>query len=272
MKIDLRGLSNKEVDFLSPYLGGNKNLSFSDLVKCLDSAWTETNCDKSLSDTNLTKFYSHPVWILNGIFSESDDESVRNRNLISELVLKMRPVKVADFGGGFGAFARILAKKNPQLIIHVIEPHPNNLALSLSRPYKNLRYCHQFEGLYDFMIAMDVFEHLKSPLLEVERAARSLRDEGYFFIANNFSPVIRCHLASNFHYKYSWDRLMALMNLREVSTSGHEIPYGKLYQKLANVDSSKANAMNYLSRILYPVLEILPSPIRRRLNNFIFST
>jgi ubiquinone/menaquinone biosynthesis C-methylase UbiE len=271
MKIELKSLKSEEIDYLSPYLEKHKGLSFSDLVKCLDIVWTETNCDKSLSNANLTKFYSHPVWILNGIFSETDDESIKNRNLISELVLKLKPLKVADFGGGFGAFARILAKKNPNLIIHVIEPHPNNLSIKLSEQYENLQYCHDFESSYDCIIAMDVFEHLKDPLVEVERVGRFIRDGGYFLIANNFSPVIKCHLPSNFHYKYSWEKLMSLMNLTEVPTLTGEIPYGSLYQKIGNIDSKKAKMMNLFSKISYPLLEILPSRIKGRICNLIFS-
>jgi len=271
MKIELDGLLKSEIDFLVPHLNKGEFISFSELVKCLDDAWIEANCDKDLSDANLSKFYSHPAWILNGIFSDIDLESVSNRNLISELVLKLKPTKVADFGGGFGAFARILAKKNSHLNIHVIEPHPNNLALKLSEQYDNLKYCHDFEGSYDCIIAMDVFEHLKTPLIEVERVSKFIRDGGYFLIANNFSPVIKCHLPGNFHYKYSWEKLMSLMNLRRVSNIGGEIPYGQLYKKVGNVDAKNTKVLNDISRFLYHFLEILPSRIKRHIVSFLFS-
>jgi len=39
----------------------------------MDLVWDDYGCDnKNLNWENIGKFYSHPVWLLNGLFIETD--------------------------------------------------------------------------------------------------------------------------------------------------------------------------------------------------------
>ena len=43
------------------------------LLYLIDKVWDEIGCDNQIIDEDkMTKFYSHPVWILSGLFAEQD--------------------------------------------------------------------------------------------------------------------------------------------------------------------------------------------------------
>ena len=54
----------------------------------MDKIWDEYNCDNINLDWNKIKqFYAHPVWLLNGLYIEQDEISMRHRGLISDWVI-----------------------------------------------------------------------------------------------------------------------------------------------------------------------------------------
>ena len=49
----------------------------------MDLAWAATKADLADSQS-LDTFYSHPVWTLNGIFTETHEESIYNRKVFAD--------------------------------------------------------------------------------------------------------------------------------------------------------------------------------------------
>ena len=70
----------------------------------LDRVWDEYNLDNSkpLVSQAIGSYYSHPVWLMNGIFSARDITSVLHRQAIAKYLQSLHVSMVADYGGGFG--------------------------------------------------------------------------------------------------------------------------------------------------------------------------
>jgi len=198
----------------------------------MDLAWHDTECDwNNLRDENLTCFYEHPVWLLNGLFVEQHVDSISNREIFTEEVVKYRPEKVCDYGGGYGNLARMIARTSTGISVEIFDPHPHQSSLELSSYIENLRHVDALHGPYDVMLATDVFEHVSDPLLEVEKTARYLKVGGRYLIANCFYPVIKCHLPCTFHFRDSFSSILAKMNLKPVSS----VVYGTVFEKTGEV-------------------------------------
>jgi 2-polyprenyl-3-methyl-5-hydroxy-6-metoxy-1,4-benzoquinol methylase len=254
-------LSSSEKKILTAFfhLLGTNDPSLDQIWRCMDFVWDTLGCNnKSIENTKLTKFYSHPIWLLNGLFIEQHEESLLNRDTFTAWVVSQSPKRIADFGGGFGTLARKIAEQCPDTIVEVIEPHPHQLALEWSSNYPNLRYQTQLEGEYDLLLATDVFEHIPDPLYEIEKTSKYLRTGGKYLIANCFFPVIKCHLPCTFHFRYSWAYLLARMNLIEYD----QVAYGKVFKKIGNVSASKVRFEEHASQKLFPIFEYISS--RRR--------
>lgn len=198
----------------------------------MDLAWAETECDyNDLRAENLTNFYNHPVWLLNGLFVEQHAESIAHRENFTEEIVKYRPGKVCDYGGGYGSLARRIARTATGVSVDLFDPHPHRSSLELSSRVKNIRHVDTLCGPYDVMVATDVFEHVSDPLLEVEKTSAHLKVGGYYLIANCFYPVIKCHLPSTFHFRETFGSILAQMNLKSVSS----VAYGTVFEKTGEV-------------------------------------
>jgi hypothetical protein len=233
---------------------GTNEPTLDDIWLCMDFVWDAQGCDnENIDDHKLCQFYNHPVWLLNGLFIEQHDESLNYRNIFSDWVARQNPQRIADFGGGFGTLARIIAAKCPQVQVDVVEPHPHRYALELSKEYPNLVFKPELDGEYDLLLATDVFEHVTDPLLEIEGSSAHLKIGGQYLIANCFYPVIKCHLPCTFHFRYSWLYLLRRMNLE----AGEQVAYGRVFKKTGFVTSSNVRMQERLSRVLYPVIKYL---------------
>ena len=227
MKISLDGLTPAERRYFSSVLSNDEVPDLEGLWALMDAAWKECGCDPEIMDDRISKFYAHPVWLLNGFFCEQHLESLNNRRDFTNYVASLEPRRIADFGGGYGTLARMIAERCPDTEVHVIEPHPLSAAASLAEKTLNVRYMPDFTGEYDVLIATDVFEHVPDPLSLVERTAAHLRVGGEYLMANCFLPVTLCHLPSTFHFRWSWDAAMEAMNLKP----GRRVSYGRVYRR-----------------------------------------
>ena len=133
----------------------------------MDKTWIELNCDRKKLNDNVKKFYSHPIWLLNGLFIDQDYQSIKNRELFANSIKKYNPKRILDYSGGFGSLARMISKKFPNTNIDIYEPYPNNLALKKIKNYSNIRYIKKITRKYEFIIATDVFEHVSDPIQQV---------------------------------------------------------------------------------------------------------
>jgi len=83
----------------------------------MDLIWDHYKCDnQDLDWEKIGAFYSHPVWLLNGLFIEQHDVSMGHRHAISDWIVNHKFKNVVDFGGGFGTLARLIAQKGKKWI------------------------------------------------------------------------------------------------------------------------------------------------------------
>lgn len=224
-------LSNTDFAFLEDVLFRFNGLpSLSELWQILDEHWAKIGCDPNVMDERIEQFYEHPVWLLNGLFSEYDAESRSNRAEIANWVIRNCPSRIADFGGGFGGLARMISNREPGIVVEVVEPHPHRAALALAKNSPNVHYVPELTGNYDIIVATDVFEHVPDPLELFELTARTLKPKGLYFTANCFASVIKCHLPQLFHFRYAWDHALAALGMQP----GERVCYGRCFQRVVS--------------------------------------
>lgn len=221
----------------------------------MDAPWLDLECDSSIMDARIGAFYSHPVWLLNGLFIEQHDLSIENRQRFAEWVVNQNPKRVAEFGGGFGGLARKIGGAMPSVEIEVIEPHPHPIAIARAEKTANVRYHASLNEEYDVMIATDVFEHVPDPLQLVADTAEHLRAGGQYLIANCFYPVILCHLPQTFHFRYSWSAMMKAIGLKPVAS----VAYGQVFRREGEINLEAGRRLERISQSLWPYTQHLPS-------------
>lgn len=261
MPLDINqvALSASEHNYISTILENGKFPEIEKMWALIDLAWDECRCDSNIIDHRISEFYTHPVWLLNGFFIEQDLESLSYRHNFADFVASLKPKRVADFGGGFGTLARMIGELCPEAEVDVVEPHPNAAAVYLADKLPNVRYVPTLQGEYDVLIATDVFEHVPDPLALVQSTAIHLRMGGIYLIANCFFPVLHCHLPSTFHFRLSWDTIMASMNLQP----GQVVSYGRAYTRVGPVSTPRG--VEEQSKRWFRFIEMVPSRKVRRL-------
>ena len=148
------------------------------LWQLMDEQWQAHGCDPLQMDGRVSAFYSHPVWLLNGLFIEQDLQSLTHRQAFTTWVSQQAPLRVADFGVGFGGLARYIGAALPQASVEVVEPHPHPAAIALAAETLNVRFVPELTGVYDVLIATDVFEHVPDPIALAANTASHLRVGG----------------------------------------------------------------------------------------------
>lgn len=243
--------------------GGYPNLE--QMWALMDEQWEAKGCDSSVMDSRISEYYSHPVWLLNGLFIEQHKQSSDNRRKFRDWIVKGSPKKVAEFGGGFGGLARMVGAELPKAVVEVIEPHPHPLAVYRANMATNVRYRKEMSGSYDVIVATDVFEHVPDPLQLVYETAEHLRIGGEYLMANCFAPVIKCHLPQTFHFRHSWDAAIRALGLEP----REKVAYGRVYVRLGNLDLKASKKVEQKSLNLWKLTRNLPGKLARPLTNLI---
>jgi 2-polyprenyl-6-hydroxyphenyl methylase/3-demethylubiquinone-9 3-methyltransferase len=224
----------------------------------MDLVWDDFHCDnKKLNWENIGKFYSHPVWLLNGLFIEQDEVSMEHRHMISKWVVKNNFQYVVDYGGGFGTLARLIAQKNNHIQVDIYEPHPSEFGLRRAKEYKNITMIEQLNRGYECLLSTDVLEHVPDPLDDFSKMINSVTLNGYLIIANAFSPMIKCHLPQCFHFRYTFKIFAKLMGLEVVGKL--EGSHATIFKKVEQVEPNwkKIRIYETLSKVAFPLIEIL---------------
>jgi ubiquinone/menaquinone biosynthesis C-methylase UbiE len=228
----------------------------------MDRVWDEYGCDNQTPDPKkVAKFYQHPVWILNGLFIEQHDLSKQHRETISDWIVSnrntMRLNKIVDYGGGFGTLARGVAQKDPGIQIDIFEPHPSDFAKTKMKSFNNIRYIQSLNKRYDCLICTDVLEHLPDPLKILSEMIDSVRINGYLLIANNFFPVIKCHLPNTFHLRYTFNIFTRFLGLADSGPchGSHVTIYRKASEKIP--DWGKIRRLEKISIFIFPCLQTI---------------
>lgn len=198
-----KGLSESEL---------KQSISLPRMWECLDLAWNEI-VQRVLSPSDrldaefeelLIKYYEHPVWLLNGAFTESDAASVADRLAAVRLISHVSPHRILDFGGGCGTAARLCAQTLPcsQQIDLVDVSAFRETVRDRLRAFAQIRVLEKAEPSYDAIICTEVLEHLTDPISAVCEMNRLLRIGGALAASWSFAPGIHCHLPHNFHLRH----------------------------------------------------------------------
>jgi SAM-dependent methyltransferase len=254
-------LSDRDASYLKDVLGefGGCCPDLRGIWRLMDRAWGECGCDASVLDDRVSAFYGHPVWLLNGLFIEQDPQSIALREEFVDWIAGFGPSRVADFGGGFGTLAAMLARRLPGARVDVIEPHAHAAAVARTQTIPNMRYVEDFDGDYDLVVATDVFEHVEDPVALAAHILAKLRIDGRALFANCFAPVIRCHLPEHFHLRATWPAVMRAMGMEDLGRVG----YGRAHARTGEIDLVAARAVEARSRQIHAVLGFLPTPLAR---------
>jgi len=229
----------------------------------MDLIWDDFKCDnKNLNWENIGKFYSHPVWLLNGLFIEQHEVSMRHRHAISDWVVKKNFNNIVDYGGGFGTLARLIAQKDKKICMNIYEPHPSEFGLKRANEFENINIIDKLEENYDCLVCTDVLEHVPDPLHDFTNMIRSVKVGGYLVVANCFTPVIKCHLPQTFHLRYTFNIFAKLMGLEVIGLleGSHATIYKKLEEK--EINWNKIRFYEKISKLSFPIIEVLKPVLR----------
>lgn len=235
----------------------------------MDLIWDDYHCDnKNLNWENIGKFYSHQVWLLNGLFIEQHEVSMGHRHAISDWIIENDFNNVVDYGGGFGTLARLVAEKDKTIQMNIFEPHPSGFGLKRAAEFDNINIIAKLESNYDCLMSTDVLEHVPDPLADFSNMIKSVKIGGYLVIANAFYPMIKCHLPQDFHFRFSFNYFAKMMGLEVVGTL--EGSHATIFKKMEEVEPnwSKIRFYEKLSQRVFPLIEVLKSifrPIKRML-------
>jgi len=244
--------------YLEPYF--DKSPQLEEVWSIMDQVWDDTGLDnKSYDEKKLREYYSHPVWLLNGLWIETDPVSLRHRKGMAQYVEGDSP-RVLDYGGGLGALAKQIALYCPKADIEIYEPHASNFAHNNIKDFDNIKIVDKLNNKkYDYIFTTDVIEHIDDPILFIININRHLATGGMIVAAWNFTPCIKCHLPENFHFRYTMHRWIIPslgFSYIEKAKGGH----GYIYKKVREINShlsKNAYRLAFVSKAMYPVFRVL---------------
>ena len=256
-------LSSFEIDYLA---------SLPDSVPTVDWVWQEMDrvwngfgLDNraALAGQDIGKFYRHPVWLMNGVFTQADPTSAGHRAAISRCLDSFGLKRIADYGGGFGVLAREIRETIPDSVVTIIEPYPSRVGIERLKTVQGVGFAADFEADgYNAIILQDVLEHVEDPIGIAYAAARALRQDGIVIFANSFYPVIQCHLPSTFHLRHTFRLIAEAMGLEFVGVvSGAE--HAQIFRRRGPVALGRARRGESVSRVVGPVLNLVHGPLVR---------
>ena len=204
----------------------------------MDLVWDECKCDNKILELDkVGNFYSHPVWLLNGLFIEQHDDSMLHRDIMSDWIVKKKFKNIVDYGGGFGTLSRLIAQKDTNIDVSIYEPHPSKFGLKRAAEFENIDIIDSLESNYDCLVCVSVLEHVPDPLKDFYEMIKIVKTGGYLVIENCFSPVIKCHLPQTFHLKYTFNYFAKMMGLEVVGKL--EGSYSTVFKKIDNNINTK---------------------------------
>lgn len=264
LNLNLNQAVKNEISRLLGSIDHNKQDNLENIWQLMDMVWDEYGCNnKKLNSDNIDNFYSHLIWLLHGLFIEQHALSMQHRNAISDWIADNPSIsKVLDYGGGFGTLARLIADRNPSLLVDIYEPHPFDYSKQKISKYPQIQFISNIKEKYDVLVSTDVLEHVPDPLKTFEKMILSVMDDGYLIIANNFFPVIKCHLPQTFHLRYTFNVFAKLMGLVLVEPlkGSHATIFAKRNDKSVNWPVVRLSEK--ISKGLFPLIEFLKPALR----------
>jgi len=220
----------------------------------MDRVWQQLGLDgtQPLTEQSVGAFYGHPVWLMNGIFTALDPVSASHRKAIASYIRRSGARSVADYGGGFGELAGRIARISPETDVAIIEPYPSRVAQERLRSNSHIRFVPGLaDGEYDVIVAQDVLEHVEDPIGLTGKLAAAVRDDGLVILANNFHPVIQCHLPSTFHLRHTFVAVTRALGLRHEGTVANA-EHAHVFRRKGPLNLPRARRAETICRLLGP--------------------
>jgi len=222
----------------------------------MDRVWDKygLNNKKPLDGQPIAEFYSHPVWLMNGVFTSLDPVSSKHRDVISQFITENDFELIADYAGGFGELAIKIAEKSPNATVQIIEPYPSKFGLFRLKDKHNIEVIDSLgNNKYDAVIAQDVLEHVEDPIGLAITLTESVKDNGVILFANCFYPVIKCHLPKTFHLRHTFRFVMAAYGLKyQGRLVGAE--HVLIFKKIRRVNAKNARLAERISQAVGGVI------------------
>jgi 2-polyprenyl-6-hydroxyphenyl methylase/3-demethylubiquinone-9 3-methyltransferase len=239
-------------------------LTLASLWAEMDTIWDSFGLDnrKPLSNQPVSEFYAHPVWVVNGLFSAADPESLRHRIAIAQYAVKrLKATSVADYGGGIGELARQISIASENAVrVDIIEPYPSKWRIETAA-HPNATFRPDFHAQYDLVVAQDVLEHIEDPIDVTLRMIEATRFDGHLIFANCFYPVIKCHLPGTFYLRHTFRIVMKAAGLNHVG----RIPgatHAECYRRARQIDRQAVSRADRLMRVCGPALNVLEAAVK----------
>jgi len=209
-------------------------------------------------------YYAHPVWLLNGVFTAVDPESIEHRRAIAKRAVACAPARVVDYGGGFGELARALASLLPRAQIEILEPFASAVGRAAVKDLPNVKFAAEFGEPCDVMIAQDVLEHVERPIELAICMAQAVRPGGYLIFANCFWPVIKCHLPPTFYLRRNFRYVMRGLGLEFVGTVEGAV-HAEVYRRPLELDLDMCRRHDRVAKLFGTPLSMLEDAARQLL-------
>ena len=236
------------------------------LLAEMDRVWDDCGLDNRIPLASqidrVGRFYGHPVWILNGIFAERDAISRSHRTAIAHHVLRLGATRIADYGGGSGVLARIIASLAPSSQIDIVEPYPFPYFLAALKGQPRVRFVESLGSDYEVVIAQDVLEHVDDPVETAMKLAIATKPGGILIFANSFWPEIKCHLPATFYLRHQFSLVMRAAGLEYLGRIDG-LPHGQLFRTGPEVNATAAHRAAKLASLTGPALNDVRAVLAR---------
>ena len=258
---------SKEWEKLKEYIkdfNENNSPKVEDIWKIMNQVWDDMGLDNKYYDSErLSKYYSHPVWFLNGLFIEIDQESMNNRKSLAGYFENKENLMILDYGGGFGTLVKEIAKITPSSEVDIYEPYASKYAYENIQEFKNIKIVNNLkENYYDVLVNTDILEHVEKPIELIAIYNKCLKKGGMLISHWNFTPCVKCHLPKHFHLRYTFYRIVPLLGFtKEIKNERH----GHFFKKIRNIrieDLNKAYKREIYSKMIYP-LNVVGDKVKR---------
>lgn len=230
------------------------------LLAEMDGVWEMVGLNNRLPLSTqmaaVAAFYSHPVWILNGLFSEYDLVSNLHRKAIAQCIRELEGKKIADYGGGSGVLARFVAEELPSADVQIIEPYASTIFVDRLKYLSSVKFVSKLNHGYDVVIAQDVLEHVDNPINLAVDLIEATRMGGFLIFANSFYPDIKCHLPATFYLRHTFTGLMKYAGLAFVGRV-HGAEHALVFKRVTQVNHQALGAAAKIAKLVGPILNFL---------------
>lgn len=232
------------------------------LWRILDRVWDDLGTDAGDS-ASLESYYSHPIWLFNGLVVEHDPACRAEKYATVELARSVSPRRILDFGGGTGSLLKITHERiEGAETLDLLEASPWHEAIANGlADYPKISIVREANGPYDVVFCTEVMEHLPDPFAALVEINWLLPIDGLLIATWSFFPMMKAHLAANFHLEILLHRIIFLLGFRLARRAGGDKPIF-VFRKVRPATRGGAMAARMVSRASRPWLMVLRSIVR----------